>query len=171
MRNFKGNNEKYLDEIKRIKLSLENSEMRKQEARDSLVNRQRERFLEMKKNHLKAEKNLEEEIEKARSTFKEDDTDGKGEQGQGSGLTARKVNRNRNQAKYKTAKKVSEKSDSLRKTRTTSYSGKELEGKNKQRLKSNHNDMTKANAKSSKNRGNIKPEHDFTPPRGPSLGR
>lgn len=119
----------------------------------------------MEKRHGVVEKELEEKIEKVRSSFKEGDTDEKGEQEGGS--TARKIKRKRSNTRYKTAKKVVRSQNK----RTTSYSGKEMEGKNNKRLRDDHNDATNINSKSSKKREGTKPEHDFTPPRGPSLGR
>ncbi|PCJ47371.1 MAG: hypothetical protein COA74_11665 [Gammaproteobacteria bacterium] len=164
-RDLLGHNKRYIEEVSDLNKSLASGEMRKQEARETLANLQNERLLKMAKQHEKAEKIIEEKIDKARSSFKEDDTDGKGDQ-QG-GLTARKVKRNRSKKTYETARKV----DRTRKTRTTSYSGKDTEGKQKKRLKNSHNEALDKQEKSVKKRGGAKPEHDFTPPRGPSLGR
>lgn len=160
-----GNNKKDVLKLENLKKSLSNLEMRKNEERLKLMNKQDKRLLEMEKRHGVVEKELEDKIEKARSSFKEGDSDGEGKQE--GGLTARKVKRKRNNTKYKTAKKVV----GSQKDRTTSYSGKDMEGKNKKRLSDNYYDATKTNSKSSKKRGSAKPEHDFTPPRGPSLGR
>ncbi len=163
--NIDGSHKRNKQQLEGIEKSLASIDMRKDEQRSTLATSQKARLLKMETWHVRAEKNLEEEIERSRSSFREDDSDGRGgKDSRGMVLKSKRektalVNESTNQSK-KPVKK-----------RTTSYAGKEMSGNDRPRLNEAQKVSAKTKSTSAKKKGRAKPEHDFTPPRGPDLGR
>lgn len=165
LRKISGANKNDIEMAQRIKMSLKNLEMRKNERRAILAKTQSDRMRALEKRHVQVEKLLEEKIQKARSSYKDDDSEGKGDQGERN--TARKMNRNRNVAKQKTAKKVGH----AKSSRKPSYAGNGLAERQDQRLVDKYRGASKTKTKSDKKTKHAKHENEITPPRGPSMGR
>lgn len=152
------------DKLERHKKSLTNSEMRKEGQRTMLKNKQNTRYEEMQKLHGKIEKDLEETIEKARSSYREDETDGKSED---TGRAhAKKAKRKQIAKPREIAKKASRKSN-----RTTSYAGKNMMNHDNSRLKSKYKDSIKSEKSNKETADRASSDHDFPRPDNPSLGR
>ena len=118
----------------------------------------------MQKLHGKIEKDLEETIEKARSSYREDETDGKSED---TGRAhAKKAKRKQIAKPREIAKKASRKSN-----RTTSYAGKNMMNHDNSRLKSKYKDSIKSEKSNKETADRASSDHDFPRPDNPSLGR
>ena len=165
IRNINGSNRSDAAKKQEINKSLANIEMRKNERRDVLIKIHDERKLAMEKRHSQAKEEMEAKIAKARSSFKEDESEGKGEQG--GRVLAKKVKRDKSSQEQKTAKKLGR----SRSERKPSYSGNGLAEKQKPRLVDKHRSASKTDKQSEKKTKHAKPENDLTPPRGPSMGR
>ena len=195
IRRLKGDNVGDNKKLEALKKSITSSEWRKKEKREALELKQKQRRVDLDKRHIQAEKELEEEIAKARSSFKEGESDGKGDDGMpriSIGKVRNKVRRARekalennhsstttgenkleprNKEESLLLNKAQEQAREERKKRTTSYSGKDIKNAPNQRLKSKHKDAVEKTEKSRKRQGRSKSERDVTLPRGPSLGR
>jgi len=163
--NIGGSYKKYKQQLEGVEKSLANIEMRKDEQRLTLATSQKARLLKMETWHDRAEKNLEEEIKRSRSSFREDDSDGKGDK-DSRGMTLKSK-----PEKTALGNESTSKLNRSVKKRTTSYAGTEMKGNDRPCLKEEQKSSAKTQSTSTKKKGRAKPEHDFTPPRGPDLGR
>ncbi len=143
---------------------LDSIERSKEVERGKLREEQKLRRAAMEEWHKDQDSELEERIEKARQSFKEDESEGKGDQG------GKTMGRSNIRIKSNSLPGTNTKHVRANRGRSTSYSGKEVDGGKVIGLSDKQRDATKSKS-ASKKRGRSKPDHDFEPPRGPSLGR
>lgn len=165
------------EKLSRLHRSLETSEIRKVEFRDKenleIQIKQEERRKEFQDEIRRGKQLTEKEINEAREYFQEDESDGKGDQGDSKALnpTVGKTTYKKVKAKVAKKREIAEKVDKPRNDRKPSYSGPDIKYKKKQTLKDKHSQAVKSKGETDMDRRGSKPEHNFTPPRGPSLGR
>lgn len=159
-------------ELRNAKKSLKSIEVRRQEEKNALLSKQKQRRKEYEKTYIEAKQKVEIEINKARTLFATDNSEGRGDSGDSRGVTPNRPSTyERAKARLLEREKASQSESRTRSDRKPSYSGSDIKYNQRQRLKSKHTDAVKSDAKSVKKRRSENPEFNHIPPQGPTRGR